>query len=132
MIVLASIREPQHHRGTVFNIATGEMKGVPRLEFLIPGWKIVRDHQRGKITNDQYIYGYRDSETNQAVPGYRQILQSRWPAVSTWLKSLEAQIDLTLVCFCKEYENGKSKFCHRQYIKAVIECYRLDLEVILH
>ena len=134
-IYLASIRKPQNHHGVVFSIATGdkgEMQGVSRLEFLKPGWTIVKAHQRKEITDNQYIYGYRDVKTRQVIPGYRQILQARWPAVSAWLKSLNAQTDLTLVCYCREYENGQRKFCHRQYIKAVIEHYRPDLEIILH
>ncbi len=130
-IILASIYEKQHHRGTVLNIATGAMP-VPRLAFLVPGWKIVLDHQRGIISDQQYIDGYLDRETGQRIPGYREILQARWPAVARWLKELDPQQDLTLVCFCPEYKQHRRKFCHRQYLYKVLVRFRPDIPVILH
>lgn len=130
-IILASIYEKQHHRGEVLNIATGAMS-VPRLAFLVPGWKIVLDHQRGIISDQQYIYGYIDRETGEHIPGYSEILQSRRPAVTRWLQGLDAQQDLTLVCFCLEYKRGKRKFCHRQYLYKVLARFRPDISVTLH
>ncbi len=73
-------------------------------ETFAPSWKIVRDHQQGKITDDQYIEVY-----------YKMMLDSQIKYADRW-KWLLDQNYIVLKCFCK-----KNKFCHRIVLALILK-----------
>ncbi len=127
MIVLCSVNDKAHHVGKCYCTTVGLMdKKYERIECLVPywngygfskGWGIVKGHQTGKVSDEEYTKVYK------YILGNKQ----NWPKVKAWLKSLRADEDITLLCFCRE-----GKFCHRQLIAEMIRKWRPDLEVVVH
>lgn len=145
MIYFASLYEPKNHHGTVYNTAVGTrgMGRYKQLKFLAPHREIVSAHQDRAITDEQYLHGYEiwhyDDETRKPthtvhVQGYYEILHENWPQIKAWLDSLKADEDITLLCYCPEWKQGKRKFCHRQIIYKLIWKHRPDLreKLVLH
>jgi hypothetical protein len=121
-VYLCSINDKKWHRGTVYCISVGRMGDLPRLEFLAPTKALVDGYLYHKQTEEWYTEGYR------RLIGSSQ----RWPQVKKWLVELDVSADITLCCFCSEFKNGKSNFCHRQLVAKMITKWRPDIEVVLH
>lgn len=117
-ITLCSIDNPEYFRGIVYSTSIGDTRGMdkyPKLAFLAPTKELVWGHKY-KGQSDQW---YKD--------GYRELIGQRWPDVGDWLRGLDEDEDITLLCYCQE-----GKFCHRKIIYTLITHYRPDLNIVLH
>lgn len=115
-VYLASLNDWRNHHGTGYSISIGNMgPAYKRLEFLAPTRELV----------DEYMYRGRDAI--KYTEGYRKIISSRWKEVKRWLRELDKDKDITLMCFCPE-----GKFCHRQLVGKMINKWRPEIEVIVH
>lgn len=117
-IVAQNGKEPHIYRTTIGNMPFED------LPFFHPTWDLVLRAP----SPEAYLTGYENPRTGEWVTGYYDLLKSRSPACFAFVRSLCADENYLLLCFCRE-----GAFCHRQIIADKIEKYRPDLgNVIRH
>lgn len=127
MIVLCSVNDRKSWRGEVWSTcvqAVVDKEVCGNIEFLAPTPALVFGHKAGK--GDKRFSRYAKVSDEQYINGYRRLLASRWSQVKAWLDSLDANSDMTLLCYCHI-----GKFCHRQLLARMIQKWRPDITVVL-
>jgi|ERR1700719_1041852 len=115
MIVLCSIDDIQKYaRGTIYRTSVGDTRGMGKYE----GIPCLYPLKKEMVWAHRYK-GMSDAEYNDR---YGALIDERWAAVHAWLESLQANKDITLLCYCPE-----GTFCHRSLIATLIRTYRPDL-----
>lgn len=113
MIYTASYFESLCHHGRLISISRTIPKGFRvdgTLPIFVPAREILRAWKTGEIDEE----GYKDR--------YRAQLQSVWPEVKAWVRSLDFRENATLLCWERAGE-----FCHRNLVGAVVEHLRPDV-----
>jgi len=123
MIILCSLKDVKKYaRGTIYRTSIGgrySMDAYKGIACLYPSWPMVMGHKNHTVSDESYC------------EQYEALMQQRWPAVEAWLKGLRTDTDITLLCYCPEFENGEHKFCHRMLIAKIIEVCRPDLKRVI-
>jgi hypothetical protein len=140
MITFAGLGHPEVYRGTCYSIAKGNT-AYERIAIWVPEWELVMTHKRtmatindqldsGRISEEAYLLQARECD-QRYKDGYARLLRGRQAAVTSWLKQLTPEHDLTLICFCtREWKVGgrlRPRFCHRQLVASVIGKWRPDV-----
>ncbi|KAI9129387.1 DUF488 family protein [Acaryochloris sp. CCMEE 5410] len=111
-IYSASYFEPQNHHGSLISISRSHPRSFKVdawLSFLAPSQRLLDDWKHNQLNEEEY------------TDRYRQELQQSWPQVNSWLTSLTAERDCTLLCWEKAGE-----FCHRNLAMKAIRKHRPD------
>lgn len=99
----------------IFNIARGEMKGIPQIIELAPSWDLIKLAKENNIEDVWNIYKakyFEELECNKDVP----------VMVNNMKQILNRGFNIELLCFC-----GDSAYCHR---KLLAEFYFKEYEII--
>ncbi len=122
MLTLASWYQRENWRGKPMRISRYAGRGLKKakhnwgeIRCLIPDWELVKAYRTGRISEEEFSSMY--------IRG----LEERWDQVSTWLSSLSADRDITLLCHEREDE-----FCHRRLVAELVRKHRPDIPVELH
>ncbi|KJH69801.1 DUF488 family protein, N3 subclade [Aliterella atlantica] len=113
MLYTASYFEPEHHHGVLLSISRSVPKGFRvdgALDFLAPNAQLLKDWKAKSIDEEAYCQRYRLQ------------LKESWQQVSSWLKSLDAKTNQTLLCW--EHQGA---FCHRNLIALLVQKHRSDV-----
>lgn len=134
MIYTAQLSAKAHHHGECYCTSVGSMAGFDSahwLMFLAPLDSMVKAHKNA--TGTWARNRYKVSPEIQAAADakytkeYFALLLTRWAEVKAWLRSLSAEQDITLLCYCREGD-----FCHRHLLADLIRKYRPDILIEEH
>lgn len=133
-IYTAQLSAKQHHHGVCYCTSVGHMAGFDQahwLTFLAPLRPMVDAHKTatGSWASNRHSVSpeVQQAADAQYTKEYFSLLLSRWAEINTWLLSLSAEQDITLLCYCREGD-----FCHRHLIAQLVRKYRPDIPIEEH
>ncbi|HEY9650151.1 MAG TPA: hypothetical protein V6C95_05775 [Coleofasciculaceae cyanobacterium] len=111
MIYTASYFEPHNHHGQLVSISRSTPKGFQldgKLACFMPSAHLLAGWKKG-IPEGRYIDIYREE------------IRANLPIIRVWMKALNPDEDMTLLCWEKAGD-----FCHRNLVAKMIEVHRPD------
>ena len=114
MIYLGSYFEPKNHHGQLISISRSKPKGFKvdgDLDFFKPTKALLDEYKGGDLSWSKYTQIYKETT-----------IQPHFNFIKDWIKRLNKEEDITLLCWEKAREN-----CHRNLVGTLCNYLRPDV-----